>query len=72
MMTTRIINWIDVYFDKPGYVSATINDRLKEIFDSHLMPEDDIFHIIKSIVSKHAKQCAKLLADPNIISKVTL
>lgn len=72
MMTTRIINWIDVYFNKPGYVSATINDRLKEIFDSHLIPEDDIFHIIKSIVSKHAKQCAKLLSDPNIISKVTL
>ena len=72
MMTTRIINWIDVYFEQPGYVSATINDRLKEIFDSHLFPEDDIFHIIKSIVSKHAKQCGKLLADPEIIAKVTL
>lgn len=72
MMTTRIVNWIDVYFDTPGYVSAPINDRLKEIFDSHLFPEDNTYHIIKTIVSTHAKQCSKLLQCPEIIEKITL
>jgi hypothetical protein len=72
MMSTRIVNYIDVYFDKPGYVSAPVNDRLVEIFESRLFSEDLNFYIIKSIVSKHPKQCAKLLQNPNITSKVIL
>lgn len=72
LLSTRIVNWVDAYFDKPGYVSATINDRLKELFDNHIFSEDLTFFIIKSVVSKHAKQCAKLVSDPEIISKITL
>ena len=72
MMSTRIVNYIDVYFDKPGYVSAPVNDRLVEIFESRLFSEDLNFYIIKSIVSKHPKQCAKLLQNPDITSKVIL
>ena len=72
MLSTRIVNWLDAYFDKPGYVSAPINDRLKEMFEHRVFPEDLMFFIIKSVVSKHPKQCAKLVQDPDIISKITL
>lgn len=72
MLSTRIVNYVDVYFEKPGYVSATVNDVLIKLFKSHLFSEDLGFYIIKSIVAKHAKQCAKLLADPDITSKVIL
>lgn len=72
MLATRIVNYVDVYFEKPGYVSAPVNDRLVEIFHSGLFKEDLNFYIVKSIVSKHAKQCAKLLQDSEITSKVIL
>jgi hypothetical protein len=72
LLSTRIVNWLDTYFDKPGYVSATVNDRLKELFEHRVFAEDLMFYIIKSVVSKHPKQCAKLVQDPEIISKITL
>lgn len=72
LLSTRIVNWLDTYFDKPGYVSAPINDRLKELFDNRVFAEDLMFFIIKSVVAKHPKQCAKLVQDPEIISKITL
>lgn len=72
MLSTRIVNYVDVYFEKPKYVSATVNDVLIKLFKSKLFSEDLGFYIIKSIVAKHAKQCAKLLADPEITSKVIL
>lgn len=72
LLSTRIVNWLDTYFDKPGYVSAPVNDRLKELFDNRVFAEDLMFYIIKSVVSKHPKQCAKLVQDPEIISKITL
>lgn len=72
LLSTRIVNWVDAYFDKPGYVSQPINDRLKELLYSHVFSEDLMFFMIKSIVAKHAKQCAKLVSDPEIISKITL
>jgi hypothetical protein len=72
LLSTRIVNWLDTYFSKPGYVSAVINDRLKELFDNRVFAEDLMFYIIKSVVSKYPKQCAKLVQDPEIISKITL
>lgn len=72
MMSTRIVNWIGVYFSMQGYQSAVINDRLLDIFDSHLFPEDLLFFIIKEVVAQYPKQCAKLLQNPNIASRVIL
>lgn len=72
MLATRIVNWLDVYFSKPGYVSAKINDRLLEMMDHHLFTEDLIFFIIKATVSRYPKQTAKLLLNPNVSSKIVL
>lgn len=72
LLATRIVNWTDAYFSKPGYVSAPINDRITEILESRLFSEDLMFYIIKSVVSKHPKATARLLQNPNIASKVVL
>jgi len=72
LLATRIANWVDAYFSKPGYVSAPINERLTEIIESKLFSEDLMFFIIKSVVSKHPKATAKLLQNPQIASRIVL
>lgn len=72
MMATRIVNYIDAYFDKPGYVSAPVMERLEEMFEHKSFPEDLLFYIIKSVVSRHRKQAVKLLQNPEICSRINV
>ena len=72
LLSTRIVNWVDSYFEKPGYVSAPVIERLEEMFDHHVFSEDLLFYIIKSVVSRHPKQANKLLQNPNISSRIIL
>lgn len=72
MMATRIVNWIDAYFDKPGYVSAPVIKRLEEMFEHKSFSEDLLFYIIKSVVSRHRKQAVKLLQNPEIVNRINV
>lgn len=72
MMATRIVNYIDAYFDKPGYVSAPVIARLEDMFEHKSFPEDLLFYIIKSVVSRHRKQAVKLLQNPEICSRINV
>lgn len=72
MLSTRIINWVNAYFSKPGYESAPIVDRLTDIFESHVFQEDVMFHIIKTCVSDNPKQLAKLMQNPQITQQIIL
>ena len=72
MMATRIVNYIDAYFDKPGYVSAPVMDRLEEMFEHKSFPEDLLFFIVKSVVSRHKKQAIKLLQNPEISNRLNI
>lgn len=72
MMATRIVNYVDAYFDKPGYVSAPVISRIEEMFEHKSFPEDLLFYIVKSVVSRHRKQAIKLLQNPEISNRVML
>lgn len=72
MMATRIVNYIDAYFDKPGYVSAPVMERLEEMFEHKSFPEDLLFFIVKSVVSRHKKQAVKLLQNPEIVNRINV
>lgn len=72
MMATRIVNYIDAYFDKPGYVSAPVMERLEEIFEHKSFPEDLLFFIVKSVVSRHKKQAIRLLQNPEISNRLNI
>ena len=72
MMATRIVNYIDAYFDKPGYVSAPIMERLEEMFEHKSFPEDLLFFIVKSVVSRHKKQAIRLLQNPEISNRLNI
>lgn len=72
MMATRIVNYIDAYFDKPGYVSAPVMERLEEMFEHKSFPEDLLFFIVKSVVSRHKKQAIRLLQNPEISNRLNI
>ena len=72
MMATRIVNWVDAYFDKPGYVSAPVISRIEEMFEHRTFPEDLLFYIVKSVVSRHKKQAIKLLQNPEICNRISI
>lgn len=72
MMATRIVNWIDAYFSKPGYVSAPVITRIEEMFEHRSFPEDLLFYIVKSVVSRHKKQAVKLLQNPEISNRISI
>jgi len=72
MMSTRLVNWLNVYFNTKGYESKPIVERLTELFNSHLFSEDLMFHIIKTSISNHPQQLAKLMQNPEITQKIVL
>jgi hypothetical protein len=72
LLSTRIVNWIDAYFEKPGYISAPIIERLEELFENHVFSEDLLFFIMKSVISRHPKQSSKLLQNPVISNRISL
>jgi len=72
MMSIRLVNWLDVYFNSKGYESKPIVDRLTELFQSHLFKEDIMFHILKTSISNHPQQLAKLMQNPEITQKIVL
>lgn len=72
MMSIRLVNWLDVYFNSKGYESKPIVDRLTELFQSHLFKEDIMFHILKTSISNHPQQLAKLMQNPEITKNIVL
>lgn len=72
MLSTRIVNWIDMYFGQKGYESGPVVKRLIELFESHLFSEDTMFHILKTSISNHPQQLAKLMQKPEITQNIVL
>lgn len=72
MLSVRIVNWVHAYFNKKGYESKPIHDRLVELFESHVFSEDTMFHIIKTCVSNHPAQLGKLMQNSNIAQQIIL
>jgi hypothetical protein len=72
MLSTRIVNYVDNYFNTKGYESGPIVERLTEMFEDHLFTEDLMFHILKTSISNHPKQLAKLMQNPEITKNIVL
>ena len=72
ILSTRLLNYITIYFSTTGSKTDAVQDRLLEFIDSEemLFSEDLLFNIIKNLNSKFPARCNKLLMNQKIRSKI--
>lgn len=75
-LTLRFINYVEQYFEDKNNTNKNKTDkvvqRMSEIIlsEDHLLTEDLIFKLIKTLNYKYPQRMAKLIANPKITSKI--
>ena len=74
ILTTRLMNYTNILFEKKGGNTDQVVTRILELIDEKneklLLSEDLIFNLIKTLSIKHPTRVKKLLTNPKIIKKL--
>lgn len=72
ILATRLLNYALIYLSKNGVKEKIIEDRLLEIINNKrkLFSEDNIFHVIKTLVTKYPGKTTKLMVNPAIRNRI--
>lgn len=74
LLSTRLLNYILAYFESKNSKQNVVQDRLLDIVenDRKIMSEDQLFYIVKTVISKYPGKTNKLLINPKIRNKIVL
>lgn len=76
VLHTRLLNYINKYFNQQGANTKIVEDRLlafveeSEDKDNMLFSDDLIFNIIKNLLKNYPGRCNKFMLNPKIRAKV--
>lgn len=74
ILTTRLLNYIDVYFEKKGVKSEPVIERIVKIVESKTMlfTEDLVLRIVSTMIKKYPQKTVKLMSVKSIQSSLLL
>lgn len=72
IMALRFTNYIILNYNQGKLTSEKVNNRIIDLVTDkdNLFPEDLVFHLVKTLVSKYPTRTNKLIINPKIASKL--
>lgn len=72
ILTTRFLNYVDIYYDSKEITSKEVNSRIIELVEhkKQLLSMDLIFMLIKKLMGKHPVRSKDLLRNKTIVDAI--